>query len=73
MWVFRGGEPFLYPFFYDALMEAKRLKLRVSLTTTGNFIDEENIGILRLFVDDIGISLHGGEERLLILSGERAF
>jgi radical SAM protein with 4Fe4S-binding SPASM domain len=59
---FSGGEPFLYPYFYDVVMDAHHYNLKVSVTTAGDLINRSNVGWIGAFVNYLGLSLQGNAE-----------
>lgn len=61
--VFGGyGEPFVHPHFPDCLAAAKRLGLKVTVSTNGVLLDEEQAdALVRLGVDVVSVSLDGAD------------
>lgn len=60
---FLGGEPFLKEGFIDILSFAKKLGMRISITTNGSLIRGETAQhLIALSIDRIGISLDGPRE-----------
>ncbi|MBI5210523.1 MAG: radical SAM protein [Elusimicrobia bacterium] len=57
---FNGGEPTLYPLFWEVLREAKDLGYRTQLVTSGGPFDVEGFARRTLpFLDEVCVSLHG--------------
>lgn len=59
-----GGEPLLYPGFFDIIKRAKEKGLVVTVFTNGTLIDDEIVKKLDGYVDKIQISLDGATEEV---------
>lgn len=70
---FSGGEPFLYPHFYDVVMEAHQYNLNVSVTTAGDLIDRNNVGWVGAFIHNLGLSLHGDTKSHNEITGTKSY
>jgi len=54
-----AGESFLHPLLFDFIREAKRLGLRVGITTNGTLLSKDDYGILETGIDVINVSYTG--------------
>jgi len=59
-----GGEPLSRKDIFHILEYAKSKKIRINLLTNGTLINNKNIKKIKLFVDQIGVSLDGASPKI---------
>lgn len=59
-----GGEPLIRKDLFTILEEAKKNYFYIGLITNGLLINKKNIQIIKLYVDELGISLEGSSSQI---------
>jgi len=59
-----GGEPFVRGDIFKILERAKRKKIKIGVITNGILINRENIKKIKLYVDEVGVSLDGASSEI---------
>lgn len=59
-----GGEPFIREDIFEILKKAKKKKFKIGLITNGLLITKKNITKIKLYVNELGISLDGASSQI---------